>query len=77
MVEGQLKDPLASSIWLKNLERGKVGKSVMELVDDVRKEQRTGRTRSTTWAEGKGKAEKRRVRNTMGYKSRSESSDVA
>jgi len=47
----------------------RLGKDIINFVADIERHQRTSsRKRDTTWAENKGKMEKRRVKNTMGYK---------
>ncbi|KAJ3496485.1 hypothetical protein NLJ89_g10479 [Agrocybe chaxingu] len=56
-----------SYIWLKSIVDRRIGSDVQGLVADVQHHTRTGKKRSTTWADGKSKQEKRRAQNTMGY----------
>ncbi|KAG6818261.1 hypothetical protein H0H93_006436 [Arthromyces matolae] len=70
ILRGQI--PFRNPIWLRSICNRKVGRDVMHLVNDVRLFEETGRTRDTTWAEGRSKSEKRRRDNTMGYTRREE-----
>jgi hypothetical protein len=54
-------------VWLKSVFDQRLGKDVINFVADIERHQGTSRKRDTTWAEKKGKMEKRRVKNTMGY----------
>ncbi|KAG6822765.1 hypothetical protein H0H92_012657, partial [Tricholoma furcatifolium] len=55
-----------NSMWMKHVHDHRVGNDVSALVDDITYYERTGQKRDTTWANGRGKAEKRRALNTMG-----------
>jgi hypothetical protein len=55
-------------VWLKSAFNQRLGKDVISFVADIERHQGTSRKRDMTWAENKGKMEKRRVKNTMGYK---------
>ncbi|KAG6808563.1 hypothetical protein H0H92_003721 [Tricholoma furcatifolium] len=55
-----------NSMWMKHVHNHKVGNDVSALVDDITYYERTGRKQDTTWANGRGKAEKRWALNTMG-----------
>jgi hypothetical protein len=50
---------------LKSAFNQRFGKDVISFVADIERHQGTSRKRDITWAENK---EKRRVKNTMGYK---------
>jgi hypothetical protein len=52
---------------LISLARDRFGESAIHFVEDINRHVKTGRKRDTTWAIGKDKIAKRRVRNTMGY----------
>ncbi|KAG6819142.1 hypothetical protein H0H93_014943 [Arthromyces matolae] len=54
-------------LLLKYIAEGKLGNDVVEWVEDINRVEKTGRKRDTTWALGKGRREKQRARNTMGY----------
>jgi hypothetical protein len=62
--------PISKPVWLKSesVFNQRLGKDVISFVADIERHQGTSRKRDTTWAENKGKMEKRRVKNTMGYK---------
>lgn len=53
-------------IWIKSMDK-KITDDIIDVVKDLEHEERNGRNRHTTWAKGKGKKERRRVHNTMGY----------
>ncbi|KAG6806161.1 hypothetical protein H0H92_012471, partial [Tricholoma furcatifolium] len=57
-------------LMMKFLAEGKLGNDVVDWVKDIEHVEKNGRKRDTTWGIGKGKTERRRVRNTMGYKLR-------
>lgn len=63
--------PVGKPIWLKSVFDQGLGNDVMNFTADIQRHEGTSRKRDTTWAENKGKAEKRRVKNTMGYQSTS------
>ncbi|KAF6751360.1 hypothetical protein DFP72DRAFT_1071563 [Ephemerocybe angulata] len=69
LIEEQLERDDVSPIWLRSLHSRDIGRDVAHLVEDIRRMEKTGRKKDTTWAEGKDKVAKRRVANTMGYKS--------
>lgn len=56
-----------SRVWMRSLVTRGLAKDVEKFVDDVVKHDKTGRKRGTTWGRGKGKGEKQRAQNTMGY----------
>ncbi|KAG6824654.1 hypothetical protein H0H92_006195 [Tricholoma furcatifolium] len=56
-----------NGMWMRHIHDHNVGNDVSALVDDITHYERSGRKRDTTWANGRGKAEKRRALNTMGY----------
>ncbi|KAG6848103.1 hypothetical protein H0H87_004284 [Tephrocybe sp. NHM501043] len=64
-------------MFIKSLAEGKLGHDVVDWVNDIELFEKTGRKRGTTWARGRGKVDKRRARNTMGYHlARSDSVEV-
>ena len=67
LIDAQL--PYRNPIWMKSVDKLKFGNDVMDFVADIEREEKRGRNRDTTWAEGRGKKAKRRVKNTMGYMS--------
>jgi hypothetical protein len=56
-----------SKVWMKSIVSRGVGKDVEKFVDDLVKHDKTGRKRGTTWGKGKGKGDRERALNTMGY----------
>ena len=58
--------PYRNRIWIKSMDK-KITNDIIDIVGDLEHEERNGRNRHTTWAKGKGKKERRRVSNTMGY----------
>jgi len=58
--------PYRQGIWMRSIDH-RLGGDVIELVKDINHHCKMGRKCDTTWAEGKSKEEKRRVKNTMGY----------
>ncbi|KAG5634669.1 hypothetical protein H0H81_001198 [Sphagnurus paluster] len=62
--------PHQNRIWLNSIVDRQFGCDQQHFADDIRHFEETGRSRDTTWAEGRGKIEKRRVQNTMGYQVR-------
>ncbi|KAF8187532.1 hypothetical protein BJ912DRAFT_970082 [Pholiota molesta] len=67
MFRRQATETRNSDIWIASIVRRKVAQPVVDLVADVRRHEKTGRTRDTTWGQGKDKISQRRVNNTMGY----------
>ncbi|KAG6828108.1 hypothetical protein H0H87_002932 [Tephrocybe sp. NHM501043] len=57
-------------VMMKFLAEGKFGNDVVDWVKNIEHVAKNGRKRDTTWGIRKGKTERRRVRNTMGYKLR-------
>ena len=45
----------------------KITNDIVDIAGELEHEERNGRDRHTTWAEEKGKKERRRVSNKMGY----------
>ncbi|KAF8230017.1 hypothetical protein L208DRAFT_1284051, partial [Tricholoma matsutake] len=54
-------------IWMKSIIDQKLGNFVIDFVADIHHCESTGQKWDTMWAEGRGKVEKQRVQNTMGY----------
>ncbi|KAH0579502.1 hypothetical protein H2248_002358 [Termitomyces sp. 'cryptogamus'] len=59
-----------SSIWMRHIQNHRIGSDVIDLVDDILRYEKTGRKRDTMWADGRGKVDKRRALNTIGYKTK-------
>lgn len=64
LIEGQFI--YRNRIWIESMDK-KITNDIIGVVRDLEHEGRNGRNRLTTWAKGKGKKERRRVSNTMGY----------
>jgi hypothetical protein len=68
----EIQFPYRNPIWIKSMDKKPALNDIMAMVGDLEHEARGGRDRQTTWAKGKGKNERRRVGNTMGYVSHCE-----
>jgi hypothetical protein len=64
LIENQF--PYRNRIWIKSMDK-MITNDITDIARDLEHEERNGRNRHTTWAKGKGKKERRRVGNTMGY----------
>lgn len=64
IIRGQI--PHRKKMWLRAVDQN-IGNDVVDFVKDIERHESARRNRDTTWGEGKGKVERRRVRNTMGY----------
>ncbi|KAG6848130.1 hypothetical protein H0H93_003112 [Arthromyces matolae] len=58
IMSDQLECKTRTRIWMKSVCDRKLGNDVMEFVDDIRRHEKTGRKRVTTWGDGGGKREK-------------------
>lgn len=72
LIESQF--PYRNRIWIESMDK-KIPNDIIDLAGDLQHEERNGRNRHTTWAIGKGKKERRRVGNTMGYVSQTPSNE--
>ena len=70
MIEEQLK--YRNRVWMRSVRDRDLGRDVRHFVADIRRTDRTGRTRDNTWGKAGDRTANRRMRNTMGYQSRTD-----
>ena len=65
LIESQF--PHRNRIRIKSMDKRITTNVIMDIARDLEHEGRSGRNHHTTWAKGKGRKERRRASNAMGY----------